>query len=88
MKRKGLTLVEIIVSMLILGLVMLGLSNLYISSKRWLIHARARMIAAELCRYFVDPLQNNVKFINWSTSCLGSNGTTGCSTTIPSVDPY
>jgi hypothetical protein len=65
MRKTGLTLIEIIVSTLILALVMMGLVNIFISGKRYLLHTRSRMTGGELGRYFLDPLQIYVNQSQW-----------------------
>lgn len=69
----GLTLLEILISTLIFALVMTGLVNLFIAAKRLTLHARSRMQAAELGRFFLDPLQMQVREDMWATNCLGTN---------------
>lgn len=77
-KKKALTLLEILVSITLLAIIMAGLINVFVSSKRYLLHTRWRMGSGELGRYFLDPLQIQVNEAGWSSSCLG-NGT-GCPT--------
>jgi Tfp pilus assembly protein PilW len=67
-KSSGLSLVEIIVSMVILSLVMLGFINLFMSGKRFIIHSRLLMTGGELGRYSLDPLQMEVRQDTWNTS--------------------
>jgi len=64
----GLTLVEIIVSIIILSLTMFGLTNIFISGKRYILHARARMAGGELGKHFLDPLQMDVREDTWDTA--------------------
>jgi len=54
--KKALTLMEIIVSVVILAVIMVGLTNLFVAGKRHLQHARAKMTGGELGRLFLDPL--------------------------------
>ena len=68
MNKKGLSLVEILVSLVIMGLVMVGLVNIFISGKRWTLHSRSRITAGELGRYFLDPLQMDVRQDTWDQS--------------------
>lgn len=68
MRKKGLTLLEILVSTLILALVMTGMVNLFISGKKWILHARSRMTGGELGKTFLDPLQSYVKQSDWNSS--------------------
>ena len=71
--KKGLTLLEILISTLIFALVMTGLVNLFVAAKRLTLHARSRMQAAELGKLFLDPLQMQVREDLWATNCLGTN---------------
>lgn len=61
----GFTLLEIIVATVIFGLVMVGLANIFISAKRYTLHARSRIQAAELGKLFLDPLQMQVRADSW-----------------------
>jgi Tfp pilus assembly protein PilW len=76
MRKKGLTLLEIVMATLILSLVVTGLANLFITSKRYLLHARSRMTGGELGRYFLDPLQGYVRQDQWPSgpnqNCLAA----------------
>ncbi|MFA5115495.1 MAG: hypothetical protein WC469_05480 [Candidatus Omnitrophota bacterium] len=72
--NKGLTILEILVAVLILALIIGGLANIFISSKWYFLHVRSVMTAAELTRYFLDPLQANVSQDTWSSSWLGTGG--------------
>ena len=65
-KKSGLTLIEIIVATLIMAITMSGLVNLFVSSKRWLVHSRARMTGGELGRYFLDPSSSAIQQNDWS----------------------
>lgn len=78
MNKKALTLLEIIVAVTILAITLAGLVNLFISGKRWILHSRSRMAGGELGKYFLDPLQMDVKQDEWSNRCLGSGGTLNC----------
>ena len=64
--KKGVTLLEVIVSIVILATMMLGLVNIFLSSKRYLLHARARMTSGELDRAFVDTLHMDVRQDTWN----------------------
>ena len=70
----GFTILEILISVLILSLVMAGLMNVFLGSKRYILGSRWRMTAGELGRYFLEPLSMNVSQNTWSTSWLGSGG--------------
>lgn len=70
----GLTLLEILVSTLILALVMTGLANIFVAGKRHILRSRSRMTGGELGKYFLEPLQMDVRQDQWGSNCL-SNGT-------------
>ena len=71
MSKKGLTMIEIMVSVIILALVVAGMANLFISGKRWVLISQTRMTTGELGRFFLDPLQMLVRQDTWATNCLG-----------------
>ncbi|MCM8789683.1 MAG: prepilin-type N-terminal cleavage/methylation domain-containing protein [Candidatus Omnitrophica bacterium] len=77
---KGVTLMEIIVSLIILSIVIGGLANVIILGKRFVLHSRSRMAGGELGRVFMDPRQMEVRWDDWqkSANCLGSVGAVGC----------
>jgi Tfp pilus assembly protein PilV len=68
MKRKGLSLLEIVVSTTLLALVTTGLANLFVAGKRYIAHTRSRMAGGELGKYFLDPLQMYVKQTDWNNT--------------------
>lgn len=72
MKRKGLSLLEMLVSGLILTLVLAGLLNTFLAGRRWVLHNTLRMTGGELGKFFLDPLQNQIREDTWSTSCLNT----------------
>lgn len=76
MNKKGLTLLEILISTLILAITMTGLGNLFFSAKRYILHSRSRMTAGELGKYFLDPLQMDIRQDKWGSNCLSA--ATGC----------
>ena len=67
-KQNALTLMEILVSAVILSLIFLGLLNLFISGRRYLQHSQSRMGGGELGKYFIDPLQMYVRQSDWGSS--------------------
>jgi|SRR3989338_7255415 len=71
MRKKGLSLLEILISTLILALLMLGLGNIFVAGKRLILHSRSRMTGGELGKYFLDDFQMLVRQDTWSTNCLG-----------------
>lgn len=61
MNKKGVTLLEILVATVILGMVMSGLTAIFIASKRWTMHSRWRVTAGEVSRDFLEPLLREVR---------------------------
>ncbi len=51
--------------MLVFALIMTGLSNLFVATKQLGLHARSRIVASELGRYFLDRLQMQVREDTW-----------------------
>jgi len=70
MPKKGLSLIEIIVSLVIMSITMVGLVNIFISARRHILHARTRMTGGELGKYFLDPLQMEVRQDTWDNNSL------------------
>jgi prepilin-type N-terminal cleavage/methylation domain-containing protein len=75
--KKGVTLLEIIVSTIILSIVMLGLANIFVIAKRYSQHTRSKIQAAEVSRFFLDPLQAQVRNDEWDSNCLGTGNCLG-----------
>ena len=76
MNKKGLSLLEILIAALILALVVTGLVGVFVSGKRWVLHSRARMAGGELGKFFLDPLEGQVRQDQWTLNCL-SGGACG-----------
>ena len=77
MNKRALTILEILVSVIILSVVMVGITNLFISGKRLIIHSGSRMAGGEIGRLFLEPLNMAVRqggTDGWSQS---SNALTG-----------
>lgn len=70
MNKKAFTLLEIIVSTIILALVIGGLANVFVVAKRRIVYSRSKMQTAELGRLFLDPLQSQVRQDEWGANCL------------------
>lgn len=66
-KNKAFTLVEIIISLVIFAITMVGVTNLLVYSKRQTGQAHSRMVQGELERYFLDRLQMHVREDTWDT---------------------
>lgn len=67
-QAKGFTLLEVLVSTIILALVLIGTVNVFISGKRWILHSRERMSAGELGKLFLAPLQAGVRVDTWGAA--------------------
>lgn len=67
-------------SLTILSITMVGLLNVFMSAKRHSFRSRSRMSASELAKYFVDPLQMQVRQDTWNNTdnCIGPSATSGC----------
>ena len=73
MKKNAVSLVEVIVAALIISLIMLGMANIFLVARRYLLHAKLRMTGGELGHFFLDPLQKEqVRQDRWDTTCLGT----------------
>ncbi|MFH1281470.1 MAG: prepilin-type N-terminal cleavage/methylation domain-containing protein [Candidatus Omnitrophota bacterium] len=85
--KNGFSLFEILVSSVIFSLVMLGMVSVFISAKRLVLHARERMVSAEIGKFFIDPLQMDVKFENWGQAGnIFTSGGSGVTQRINGVD--
>jgi len=80
-------MLEIIISMMILGLVLVGLINVFVVSRGYMAHSRYRVSASQLSRVFLDPLQNEVNQSTWDNASnkLTPNTTTGAPVVIDGV---
>jgi len=65
MKNKGFTLLEIFIATAMLSLVTIGLANIFLTCKRLIVHVRERVAAAELAKYYLDPLYLKVSEGDW-----------------------
>lgn len=72
MKRQGLTLIEILVSTLILALVLAGLVNVFTSSRNYIVHYRKLSISSELGKNFLNPLEMDINQSTWGSNCLSA----------------
>jgi len=77
----GFTLLEILVSAVIMSLVMVGLANVFFVSKGYMLHSRNRTVSGGIGRYFVEPLWMQVRQDRWNnnSTCLSQNATSDCS---------
>lgn len=82
MKRKGLSLLEILVSTILLALVIAALANIFIATKRLVMHTRSRTGAAELAARYLEPLHMQVSQQGWATNCLGVGTDANCDNSV------
>ena len=82
-KNSGFTLLEIIISTIILSLLLLGMLGVFVAGNTWVGHFRERMVSVELGKFFLDPLQDQVRQDTWAGSQLANPGSyNGISQTI------
>ncbi len=84
-KGRGVTFIEILVSMLILAASLAGIISLFGSTKRWIEASQSRMAMGEIGKFVLDPLQMQVRQDQWNpgTNCLSSGGAVGCQPSVP-----
>lgn len=73
MNKKAVTLLEILISSIILAITIGGLVSVFLTGKQFTAHTRSRMAGGELGKAFLDPLQMDVRADKWSEKCLGGN---------------
>lgn len=87
MNKKAVTLLEVLIAVLILAITMANLANLFVSGKRYILHARSRMNAAEISRFFLGSLQMDVRQDLWGSNCVSTDGeNTNCDTTPQNIN--
>lgn len=80
-RHTGFTLVEVVVSVVVFALVIVGLISVFVAGTKHIIHARERMTSVELGKLFIDPLQMDVRQDTWGSGPAGNAltlGTTYC----------
>ena len=65
-RRKGFTLLEVVVSAILFALALAGLVNLFLSSGFFTTYNRSRISGGELGRVFLEPLQMSVRQDTWN----------------------
>lgn len=71
-RQTGFTLVEVLVSMVVFAMVVVGLSSVFIAGGKLITHNRERMTSAQLGKLFLDPLQAHVRQDTWDSVPLGN----------------
>lgn len=80
MSLTGFSLTEVIVSLVLVAVTLVGLANLFIAGKRHTLHARSRITGVELGKAFLDPLQMDVRQDTWglAANCLTNPSVGAC----------
>ena len=81
--NSGISMVEIIVSMVILALVMVGLVNVFVVGKTYTRGTGLRVSGGELGRFLLDPLQSDVREDQWFNTSSQYNLSIGTHTPAP-----
>ena len=81
-----MTLIEILVASFIFALIISGLVSVFVMAKGHSVHAQARVIASQLGKFFLDPLQTDVDESNWGDNCLGRHDPGDCPDGIEIID--
>lgn len=71
--RKGLSLLEVLISSIILAILLSGLANIFVATKRLLLHTRCRATAAEIAEYYLSPFPMQIRATNWGPSTTTGN---------------
>jgi prepilin-type N-terminal cleavage/methylation domain-containing protein len=67
---RGFTLVEVLVASILMSIIATGLAFVFLAGKSNVLHVRSRIQAAELGRYFLTSLGNEVRQDQWGINCL------------------
>jgi hypothetical protein len=78
MNTRGVSLLENLIAVVILVLIIFGMVGIFISGRQHIGHSRSLVSAAELGRYYLDPLQLQVRQDQWATTCLGARNGALC----------
>ncbi|MFA5090469.1 MAG: hypothetical protein WC510_05530 [Candidatus Omnitrophota bacterium] len=65
MKQEGMTILEILVSMLIVVLVITGMTNVFFTAKRHVRRTNLKIQAAEMGKVFMDYLPMHIRQDTW-----------------------
>ena len=65
-KKNGFTLVEIMVSLIILAMLAAGLFSVFISSRNLVARSKRRLYAAEIARREIERRRHLLRADNWS----------------------
>ncbi|MBU1998304.1 MAG: prepilin-type N-terminal cleavage/methylation domain-containing protein [Candidatus Omnitrophota bacterium] len=65
-QKKGFTLLEIIVSLIIIFFVVAGMAGIFVSSSNYTYHYKCRGTAVSLAKYCLDILSKDVRQDKWN----------------------
>ncbi|MFH1441886.1 MAG: prepilin-type N-terminal cleavage/methylation domain-containing protein [Candidatus Omnitrophota bacterium] len=69
MKRnQGVSLIEILVSCVIIALLVGGLGSIFVAGSRWITGIHSQSAAEEVGKLFLDPMQMHVRQSDWNTA--------------------
>lgn len=86
MQKKGFTIIEIIVSVVLIALMSVGVVGIFVASKRLVLHSRSRASGVELGKVFLEPLQMQVRQDQWGTNCLGAYNCPPANVTLDTIN--
>lgn len=72
MKKRGFSLMEVIVATALFSLVIVGMLSVFVTGNKQVIHIRERMVSSQLGKLFIDPMQGYVRQDTWDLN-LASN---------------
>lgn len=72
-RNSGLSLLEILISLMILAMVMTGLANVFTVSRRYLNHSRSRVGGSEMGKLALSPLGLAVREDTYPSGELAEN---------------
>jgi prepilin-type N-terminal cleavage/methylation domain-containing protein len=68
--KKGFSLLEIIISLVILGLTLLGIFSVFIAGRRYTERSKRKLVSLNIARQVVEKIKEDVRQDTWNT---GSN---------------
>lgn len=71
-KNQGVSLIEILVSCVIIALLVGGLGSVFVAGSRWVMNIHSHAAAEELGKLFLDPMQMHVRGSDWEDT-IGIN---------------
>lgn len=72
MNKQGVSLIEILVSCVIIALLLGGLSSIFVAGSRWITSIHAQSAGEEVGKLFLDPMQMHVRQIDWDNTATNA----------------